>query len=81
MEKIFEEGEEPKKKVLKDILKEEGRSQVWLGKQLEEYGVSRDQSQISMYCTGKYQPKDIYILRVIAQILGREEEEIINCFK
>lgn len=75
---IFKETE--KRKVLKDILKEEGRSQVWLKKQLEDYGISRDKSQISEYCTGIRRPKDDYIVRAISEVLGIEYEVINNCF-
>ena len=66
---------------LKDILKEEGRSQIWLRTKLEEYGIKRDKAQVSQYCTGKCIPKDEYILRAIAEIIGRDFEEIQECFK
>ena len=67
-------------RTVKDILKEEGRTQTWLIKKLGEYGINRDKAQVSQYCTGKYRPKDEYILRAIAEILGREFSEINNCF-
>jgi len=65
---------------IKDILKEEGRSQTWLRGKLADYGIKRDKSQLSQYCTGKYKPRDEYILRAIAEVLEREFEEINNAF-
>jgi len=65
---------------IKDILRQEGRSQTWLRMKLAEYGIKRDKSQLSQYCTGKYKPKDEYILRAIAEILERPFEEVNNSF-
>ena len=73
--------EEEKPKLLKAILKEEGRSQVWLRLQLIKKGIKRDTVQISLYSTGKVVPRDEYIIRAIAEILGRELTEIKQCFK
>ena len=66
---------------IKDILREEGRSQTWLRKKLQDYGIKRDKSQLSQYCTGKYKPRDEYILRAIAEILDRPFEDVNNAFK
>ena len=67
-------------KTLKDILKEEGRTQVWLRGKLKEKGITRDKTQISQYCNNKYEPRDEYVLQAIADILGRELTEIKSCF-
>jgi transcriptional regulator with XRE-family HTH domain len=69
-----------KVKTIKEILRSEGRTQTWLRTKLEEYGIKRDKSQISMYCSGKYRPRDEYVLRAISEILQVEFEEINSAF-
>lgn len=65
---------------IKDILRSEGRSQTWLRTKLEEYGIKRDKSQLSMYCNGKYKPRDEYVLRAISEILQVDFEVIDDSF-
>jgi len=67
-------------KTIKDILRSEGRSQTWLRTKLEEYGIKRDKSQLSMYCNGKYRPRDEYVLRAISEILQVDFEVIDDSF-
>ena len=67
-------------KKLGELLKDEGRSQLWLRKQLIEKGLNRDVSQISRWCTGDTEPTDEYICAIIADILGLPKETITNCF-
>jgi hypothetical protein len=76
---IFPVSPQPTK-TLKEVLREEGRTQVWLMKELNAYGISRDPSQISQYCNGKAKPKDEYVIRVMAEVIGVEFEIINNCF-
>ena len=65
---------------LGELLKEEGRTQVWLRKQLATYGIVRDKSQICLWCSAKYIPRDRYVWRKIAEILSVDEFIIENCF-
>jgi hypothetical protein len=65
---------------LGDILKEEGRSQIWLRDKLIERGIKRDKSIINHYCKNKHTPRDKYILTVIADILGIDLVRIQSCF-
>lgn len=65
---------------LKQVLKDDGRSQLWLRDKLAEYGIVRDPAQISLWCRGKYIPRDDYIIRVIADILEKDYELIRECF-
>jgi len=68
-------------KRLKDVLKEQGRTQVWLAEQLSKQGIDRDKGTMSLYCTGERKPRDLYVSYVIADILGVKREVIVNCFK
>ena len=68
------------KQTLLDVLKREGRSQVWLLQKLKEKGIERDKSTFSLYCSGHTSPRDKYVAVAIAEILKLEEEEISNCF-
>ena len=68
-------------KKLGQVLKEEGRSQLWLKNQLDKKGMNRDASQISRWCTGENEPTDEYICGIISEVLGLPKETIANCFK
>lgn len=65
---------------LGEILKEEGRSQIWLRDKLIERGIKRDKSIINHYCKNKHKPRDKYILTVIAEILDIDLARIQSCF-
>lgn len=67
--------------MLKDILKQEGRSQKWLRMQLALKGVTRDHSMIHRYCWNKSKPKDDYVINLMAEILGINKKEIEACFE
>lgn len=69
------------KKVLKDVLKRQGRTQVWLMEQLAERGAERSVSVMSLYCSGHDKPRDRYVLDLIAELLEVEKEEVYECFK
>ena len=66
---------------INDLLKREGRSQVWLRDKLLGIGIKRNPSTINMYCTGKKRPGDDYILYSIAHILNIDTQEVIDCFE
>ena len=70
-----------KQKTLLSLLKEEGRTQVWLIQKLKEKGIERDKSTFSLYCSGHKAPRDKYLLDAIAEILDVDNEKIYECFK
>lgn len=79
---IFNDVDESRNKYsnLKELLKEEGRTQTWLIKKLEEYGIKRDKAQVSQYCRGRFKPRDEYVIRAIAEILDVDFNVVNNCF-
>jgi len=70
----------PKYSNLKELLKEEGRTQTWLIKKLEEYGIKRDKAQVSQYCRNIFRPRDEYVIRAIAEIINVDFQIVNNCF-
>lgn len=61
---------------LKEFLKRNGRSQVWLRDELAKKGIIRDPATISQWCTGKVSPKDEYVYKAIAEILQVTTDKI-----
>ena len=64
---------------LGQLLKSEGRTQVWLRSELSKIGISRTTVQINHWCTGKFKPNDHKIIDSISQILNVSKEVINNC--
>lgn len=55
---------------LGELLKKKGRSQKWFREQLQEQGIKRDPATISLWCSGKQKPRDEYLYKAIAKIIG-----------
>lgn len=68
------------RELLKDVLSEKGRSQVWIMQQLATKGIERSTSTLSQYCNGYKKPRDRYVLLVLAELLECGIERIENCF-
>jgi hypothetical protein len=65
---------------LGDLIRTEGRTQEWVRTKLEEEGIKRNKSHFNQWCNDHHTPKDEYIIRVIAHILGVPTEKVENCF-
>ncbi|MFR9546972.1 MAG: helix-turn-helix transcriptional regulator [Rikenellaceae bacterium] len=57
---------------LKVVLNEQGRTSIWLSKQL-----GKDPSTVSLWCTNKVQPS-LEMIDKIAQLIGVDRVELIN---
>jgi hypothetical protein len=63
------------------LLKQDGRTQVWLREQLVDEGVVRSKTQICAWCKGYNLPRDEYIVTAIARVLGKKEDTIKQCLQ
>jgi len=70
-----------KTRLLKDLLKEQGRTQTWLVLALKDKGYERTRSVFNLYCNGHDRPRDRYVLDLIAQLLNIEPEKVYECFE
>lgn len=67
-------------KNLKELLKEEGRTQEWLRLELEKLGTKRTFTQIHRWCVAKSSPNNVKIINQISDILQYEESDIAGLF-
>ena len=68
-------------KNLGDLIKSKGLLKYHVMTLLNKKGIQCNESTFSKWCTGKHKPQNLSAPRVISEILGVDEEVVLNLIK
>lgn len=68
-------------KTLGELIKEKGYTQKHVHKKLVEEGVDMEYTHFNRWCKDVFKPRHRIAYKFLADILGEDENTIINCFK
>ncbi len=58
------------------VLKNQGRTQIWLTKALLDKGIKRDLTTINRWCKGHHSPRDNFVREAMAEVLSVSHDEL-----